>query len=216
MASGPAADRTQPDDCCAVDPGRTSDLGSGFYVRSIAAAVVSSACCTVPLLLVALGAGIASAATFLQLAPFVGAAAMAAMLYRDVRRRNGGVFTLDALSRARRRVVLSLAAFGGAWLVMTAIVTPLAGAAIAAAPDEPRSAVAAVAPAGSVPLRLQIEGMHCPACVYTVRAALERLAGVYDVQVSFGAATLTYDPDVIGTEEIRTAATFYVFEATIE
>ncbi len=215
MSDTPVGDRTDSTDCCAVEHGPRTDLASASYVRSVAAAVLGSACCTLPLLLVALGVGIASAMPFVQFAPLVGAAAMATLIYRDVRRLNGGVFSLGALSRARRGVVLSLATFAAAWLVMTWVVTPALGSALTS-----RAPGAAAAPAAArstaLALRLRIEGMYCPACVYTVQSVLERLDGVSDVAVTFGGATLAYDPAQISAEEIRRAATFYVYEAVIE
>lgn len=53
-------------------------------------------------------------------------------------------------------------------------------------------------------ITIQIEGMTCDHCVHAVKSALEELEGISHADVSLDekSATVTYDPDWIGTEEI--------------
>ena len=54
-------------------------------------------------------------------------------------------------------------------------------------------------------LTIPITGMTCGGCVNSVRNALSKVAGVQDVQVKVGAATVTYDPALTNPESIRAA-----------
>lgn len=53
-------------------------------------------------------------------------------------------------------------------------------------------------------ITIQIEGMTCNHCVHAVKSALEELEGISHADVSLDekSATVTYDPDWIGAEEI--------------
>ena len=54
-------------------------------------------------------------------------------------------------------------------------------------------------------VRIQVEGMTCGHCVHAVQSAIEELEGVSHAEVSLEgkSAVITYDPDWIGTDEIR-------------
>jgi len=71
-------------------------------------------------------------------------------------------------------------------------------------------------------LRLKIDGMYCSSCVYSEQVTLGSLRGVLKVNVWLGGffspsgAEVVYDSSQISAEEIRRAATYYVFKATIE
>ncbi len=56
---------------------------------------------------------------------------------------------------------------------------------------------------------LEIENMFCALCPITVKAAMERVAGVKIVSVNFEekAATVVFDPALTTPEEIATAST---------
>ena len=56
---------------------------------------------------------------------------------------------------------------------------------------------------------LEIENMFCALCPITVKTAMERVAGVKTVSVSFEekAATVVFDPAVTTPEEIAAAST---------
>lgn len=49
--------------------------------------------------------------------------------------------------------------------------------------------------AASSPLKLQIEGMDCAACALKIEAAMERLPGVSDINVSYAGGTLALNVD---------------------
>ncbi len=136
------------------------------------------------------------------------------MILSDVARRNGGRLDLAAIRRNRGRILAASTAFLLTWAAVTYVAAPLLGRVLAG-----RSASvpgrAFVVPPGDRRLELRIDGMYCPACIWTVRSRLSGLPGVSDVAVSFGAATVAYDPTVISPEQIERAATFYVYRARI-
>lgn len=49
--------------------------------------------------------------------------------------------------------------------------------------------------AAASPLKLQIEGMDCAACALKIEAAMERLPGVSDINVSYAGGTLALNVD---------------------
>jgi copper chaperone CopZ len=71
-------------------------------------------------------------------------------------------------------------------------------------------------------VKLRIDGMYCPSCVYSEQATLSSLKGVLKVNVWLGwffspsGAEVVYDSSQISAEDIREAATYYVFKANIE
>jgi copper chaperone len=56
-------------------------------------------------------------------------------------------------------------------------------------------------------LTLQIQGMHCDGCTETIKAVVEREAGVKAAAVSFkgGEARILYDPAATSAERLVTA-----------
>jgi len=70
-------------------------------------------------------------------------------------------------------------------------------------------------------VKLRIDGMYCSSCIYSEQVTLSSLRGVLKVNVWLGwlspsGAEVVYDSSQITAEEIRKAATYYVFNATIE
>lgn len=217
----PSGEREPELSCCGPARSAPTRRSPRVGIKGVVAAVVASACCTGPLLLLATGAGtglLAGAGGILPVyAPLVGALLMFAFLAVEVRRRGGGSFSLDGLRRARLPVIGGLLAFATTWLVMTSVVTPLLADAVR--PDSSTSSSRSAAqPAGlRQPLELRIDGMYCPSCVAMVRSALSDVEGVSKVEdVWIGGARLTYDPGLVTAEEIRQATTFYSFTARIE
>lgn len=204
--------------CCQVDTRVDRSSGPRLVSGTLGAALLGSACCTLPLLLAAAGVGLTSGGVgFLRRAPLFGLGLMALVIYLDVRRRNDDAFSLDALRRSRGRVLAALASFAIAWGAMTYVATPLLGRAMTASAGGtgPGAGASFTVPAGQQRLDLRIEGMYCPACVYTVSSRLSGLPGVSKVDVWLGGAAIAYDPSVIEAEEIRDAATFSVYTARI-
>jgi copper chaperone CopZ len=186
-------------------------------------AFISSACCTVPLLLAAVGIGVTGSAggRALRYSPLVGLALMLGLIAREVRRAGGGRFSAAGLRRSRQIVVLSLATFGLTWLLLTAVITPMLGAALAGRSSSTSSLSSSIGAASSGTaalrqVRLRISGMYCTACIFAVQSRVGRVPGVRDASVWWGGANVTYDPAVTDPETIRRAATFYVYEAVIE
>ncbi|GAB4287238.1 MAG: hypothetical protein Kow0092_40340 [Deferrisomatales bacterium] len=64
---------------------------------------------------------------------------------------------------------------------------------------------------------LQVEGMTCPACTFSVKAALKRVEGVEDAEVSFREkrAVVTYDPEQTSEEALIEAVDSTGFRATL-
>ena len=71
---------------------------------------------------------------------------------------------------------------------------------------EPRTAV------------LQVEGMNCSLCPITVRKALERVPGVLQARVDFGAkrAQAKYDPEKASPETLAKAVTDAGFPSKVK
>ncbi len=64
-------------------------------------------------------------------------------------------------------------------------------------------------------IQLQIEGMHCGACVRRVTQALEALPGIRLESVEVGSARLQYDAALIARERIPAAIDGIGFPARI-
>ena len=65
-------------------------------------------------------------------------------------------------------------------------------------------------------LTLSIEGMHCGGCVGRVTAALQGIKGVALGPVEVGSAHVTFDPDLVSTEDIVAAVNRIGFSARNE
>ena len=62
---------------------------------------------------------------------------------------------------------------------------------------------------------LQIQGMHCGACVRRVNAALEKVGGVKVNSVEVGSARVSIDPQQVRPEQLVEAVNRIGFQATI-
>ncbi|MBX9696455.1 MAG: cation transporter [Alphaproteobacteria bacterium] len=65
---------------------------------------------------------------------------------------------------------------------------------------------------------LDIPGMFCPTCPYTVRKSLEKLPGVYKVETSVKtkSATITYDPTKVTIKSLITTTTNAGYPSSIK
>ncbi len=59
---------------------------------------------------------------------------------------------------------------------------------------------------------LNIDGMHCQACVRRVTAAIDKVAGVKSSKVGIGSAAVDFDPSVTSIEDIAEAVREAGFE----
>jgi copper chaperone CopZ len=62
---------------------------------------------------------------------------------------------------------------------------------------------------------LQIQGMHCGACVRRVTNALEKVGGVKINNVEVGSASVTVDPQSVRPEQLVEAVNRIGFQATV-
>ena len=189
-------------------------------LKGLGLGLLSSACCILPPLLLAFGlGGLSSAMGSIRYAPLIGGGLLVSVLYVAVRRSNQGIFSLAGILRARWALTQSLEAFGLAWGLATYMIAPFVGRLSAGFPTGPPPQSAGV-PAERViaprQLALRIEGMYCRGCIGAVESRLSRLRGVSSVEVWMGGARLIYDASVVSPQKIESAATFYVFRASIE
>lgn len=183
---------------------------------ALGAAVAASACCTIPLLLVALGVGGGWLGSLTALEPYrpifvgIALAALGYASYREwqaMRQKKLGIdcdCEEEAVSpRIRQAVILAATV-----VVLTLVASPwLIGAlnppAVTAAP----SAVTAATPVPTAQVILDVEGMTCASCHVTVRRALLNVEGVTDAEVSLEPprAVVTYDPTQVTVEQMTVA-----------
>ena len=65
---------------------------------------------------------------------------------------------------------------------------------------------------------LDVPGMYCSLCPLTVRKALERVPGVFEVKADFAAkrAEVKYDPDKVTPQQLAGAVTNAGYAATVK
>ncbi len=194
---------------------RTADRSKTKWgvVGAVVAAVAASACCTVPLVLVALGASGAWLGTFAALAPFrplfvaLALGALAYAGYREYRTSSGPDCDCEVTVQDRLRRALLV---GGLVVTLGLIASPwiLRGTATQA------GAPALVEPALQEVV-LDVEGMTCAACNVTVQKALSYLDGVRDARVTFEPpqAFVTFDPSKVSIEQMIEATTHVGYPA---
>jgi len=176
---------------------------------AVGAAVVASACCTIPLLLVTIGVGGAWVSTLTALEPFrlffiaLAAGFLGFAAYRLVQqsRMPDCDCEEEVVSLRTRQVLLGLAAL----LTLGLIASPQF------LPEPPtRETIQAQGVALSASMRevtLEIEGMTCAACATTVATALNRLDGVFTAQVTDvpPRAVVRYDEASVSAEDLTRA-----------
>lgn len=196
----------QPPDCCRgdPDPGTRESGGSGARAQTastggaVLAAILSSACCWLPLLLLTFGASAAGASAFFErwrpLLAGIAIVLLGAGFYSTYLRRapcSGG-----ACATRRVRVgALSQALFWLSAALVTAFVLFPRYAGVVARALYPDASVEAGLPTDTEPvvLRFDIEGMTCEACAVTLGAELRGLPGVTRASVDYatGVAEMT-------------------------
>ena len=178
-------------------------------LAAVGAGLFASACCTVPLLLVALGAGGAWVSTFTAFEPFRPLFIMLALGflgyagYREYRTSTGPECDCEVTMQDRLRRTL---------LVVGLIVT----GGLIASPWIIGGTASAISKGTTVvdnqqfqQVELEVEGMTCATCNITVQKALTNLDGVQEAEVTFEPplAVVTYDPDQVSVEELTEATT---------
>ncbi len=180
------------------DPG--VDRGPVLAVSgSIVAAVLSSACCWIPLLLLLIGANIANIAGFFEQYrwAFIGTAAVLLGLgfYLVYFKKTCCVAQPGGSHCRRLRSVNAASLWIGAIAVLTGAVAPEFFADDLLASIEQRAAVGSDMRDASEPttdVNIHIEGMTCPGCAATIKQAFQSVEGVVETHVSYeeGVATL--------------------------
>lgn len=177
-------------------------------VGAVGTAIVASACCTVPLMLVSAGIGGAWISSLTALEPFrplfiamtFGLLGYAA--YRTYRVSQEPDCECDGETSPRSRKTL-LVLGGVAALALIASPWLLAG------PSQNTQSAPAMTSTSSASeeVVLDIEGMTCASCATTVRKALMQLDGVLDAEVTYtpAQARVRYDPGRVSEAALTTA-----------
>ena len=97
------------------------------------------------------------------------------------------------------------------WTILTVLAVVALGGVAALYAQSPTQTIgnAAQTATAEQTVTLAVENMFCALCPITVKTAMERVAGVKTVSVSFEemAATVVFDPAVTTPEEIAAAST---------
>jgi copper chaperone CopZ len=184
----------------------------------VAAAIAASACCILPLLLGAAGAGtVGLGAALIPYRPYFIALTVLLLggaFYFTYRPQKGGCETdCDTKSVRARRISRALL-----WGVTIFTVGALAYPNIAAyRARPPASSIPAVAASVKVETVLfTIPSIACAACAVNIADALHTTPGVYDAEVDFDTkqASVRYDATRIGVAQLRDAIDRTGFPAT--
>lgn len=178
-------------------------------VAALGAATLASACCTIPLMLVALGVGGAWIGTLTALEPFrplfivLALGALGYAGYREWRMSRGPDCDCEVTLPDRLRRGLLVV---GVIAVVGLIASPWLIGGAASAETAREGAVEMVALQEAV---LEVEGMTCASCNVTVQKALTNLDGVQAATVTFEPpqAVVRYDPSKVALEDLTQATT---------
>lgn len=174
--------------------------------------LLSSACCTLPLLAVTAGVGGAWATTFSWVEPyrwwFVGAAGLFlgfAAIREITESRKPDCDCDDGISARARRTLLVVAAIATAGLAMSPTFL-----------KAEEATASAVAPSGER-IVLAIEGMTCETCTTTVRTLLSEVDGASVVSVTYEPphATVDVDPEKVDSEDLIEAVRTVGYDASV-
>lgn len=202
--NAPKADAAQSD-CCAATralPPRPTEapragVGGGLSVGgSVVAAVLSSACCWLPLLLIALGASAGGVSVFFERWRPVFAVVALALLavgfyfvyFRKAACDDGSCARPSRGARVTSHVILWIAAaFVGAFVLFPSY----AGSIARAIHGSPQAGAASPTDATLVVHHFRVEGMSCEACAVTLQVDLAGLEGVSSAEVDYATKTAT-------------------------
>lgn len=202
--SSPQSDKAAPD-CCADTAAQSphaigasrAGVGRGLSVGgSVVAAVLSSACCWLPLLLIAFGASAGGVSVFFERWRPVFAVVALALLavgfyfvyFRKAACADGSCTRPSRAARVTSRVMLWTAAV----LVGAFVLFPqYAGGIARAIHGSPAVGTTSTTDAALVERRFRVEGMSCEACAVTLQADLAALDGVSSASVDYETKTAT-------------------------
>lgn len=197
LAGKPATVMDASGDCCPPEPSsnRSGALAVG---GSVVAAALSSACCWLPLVLLAFGASAAGVAGFFEQwrVPFIAVAAvlLGSGFYFQYWRRPKCDDGSCAVPSKRLRILNQSMLWVATAFVVAMILFPnyvqhlIGGSDAVAIADRPSEGIGLVVP---------VEGMTCEGCASILTNALGKVAGVSAVDVSYAdrRALVTISPD---------------------
>lgn len=177
---------------------------------SVIAAVLSSACCWLPLLLLAFGASAAGVSgfferwrpVFLVVAVALLGAGFYVVYFRKVACAEGACETAPRSRRVFSQAMLWVAAL----LVAAFAMFPKYAGIVARSFYGSRSAESAAVVAGTPVHRFSVEGMTCEACAVTLQADLDKLDGVSSARVDYATKTAEVRSDAAGVGSLVQAA----------
>ena len=172
---------------------KNGNEGRFVGIAALLAAGLASVCCIGPIIAVALGLGsLGFAAGLVRYRPIflaLTAAILAFGFYRAYRKRPAECADGSCGTRSGGRAMKA-----GLWIVAVAalaMATFPRWSACLLGQCRPKggAASAAAVPAGAQSISLGISGMDCAACVVEIKKNVEKLPGVYSMDVDFGAST---------------------------
>lgn len=208
---------------------RTAGAGNRAERASIGgamvAAVLSSACCWLPLLLLAFGASAAGVSAFFERWRPVLAAVAIVMLaiafylvyFRRTACADDGCGTAACTTRAAgRRVFTHVMLWSAAVLVVAFLLFPRYAGVVARTLYGDSPAIANALSDGSVTVRrYAIEGMTCEACAVTLQAELSTIDGVVSAEVDYATKSAwVRTADSAIDSEVSEAARRHGYKAT--
>lgn len=187
---------------------------------SVVAAVLSSACCWLPLLLLAFGASAAAVSAFFErwrpMFLVVAVALLGAGFYVVYFRKAACADGACEAAPRSRRVFSQAMRWLAAVLVAAFALFPKYAGTVARTFYGSRSADdSAAAIAGAALHRFSVEGMTCEACATTLQADLEKIDGVASARVDYANKSAEVRSDAAGvTSIVQAAAEKHGFRAT--
>ncbi len=211
-------------DCCQpqaaiVQSGPAEPKRNWMLGASVAAAIVASLCCILPILTAVTGLGVlAAGAKFEHLRPyFLGATGLLLvggflLAFRDYKKacKPGSVCATKPMSRWNFVALGAVAA-----LVVGLAAFPYYSGAVARVFVGKSLASNTVGAASLTTITFRIPDMDCPACAVSLAATFQKLPGVTDAKLDVNSrqAVVTYDPslqNVAALEKVISDAGFHV------
>lgn len=188
----------------------------------IVAALAASVCCVGPLLLLALGIGGTWVGNLTALEPFrpylmaLTLAVLAYAFYKIYKPKpeacEPGSYCANPRSDRINKITLWISTV----FVFALLATPYVAEKLAAEEDQSSSALTA-AHSTLKEIVLDVPGMSCPACPFTVQKSLKKLDGVVSAQADLKTkkAVVRYNPSKVKPEQMIAATTQAGYPSTI-